>query len=103
VKTAGVDLFDVPVALPLDVYEIGFTQLTAVGFTAEQQREIYIKWIFLSESKKESWTSQWNALDQDDASAVSNFVQTLVAAPSACQAASSTRSASTSTGQWATR
>jgi hypothetical protein len=69
----------VPVALPLDVYEIGFTQLTAVGFTAEQQREIYIKWVSLSESEKESWTSQWNALDQDDASAVSNFVQTLVA------------------------
>jgi hypothetical protein len=77
-KAAGVDLFNEPTSLPMDVYDVGFTQLTAAGFSVEQQKQIYTAWVALPSAEKDSWTAQWDALDPTDTAAANAFVQGLV-------------------------
>jgi hypothetical protein len=77
-KDAGVNLFNEATTLPMDVYQVGFTQLTAAGFTGEQQKQIYTAWVTLPSSENDAWTAQWDAIDQTDFAAANAFVQGLV-------------------------
>jgi hypothetical protein len=75
---SGEDGLGQPFALPLDVKTIGYTVLSQFGYTAEQQQLLLAAWLSESDTVKDDWTDQWNAVDKNDSDATNAFVNDLV-------------------------